>query len=69
MLLTAAIFLPVLGAALLGLIPRSQEKALKAAALLITLATAVVGRRRSPWASTSATPAGCSSRPTSSGSR
>ncbi|MEA2973834.1 MAG: NADH-quinone oxidoreductase subunit [Actinomycetota bacterium] len=43
MLLTAAIFLPVLGAALLGVIPRSQEKALKAAALLITLATTVVG--------------------------
>ncbi len=43
MLLTAAIFLPVLGAALLGVIPKSQEKALKAVALLITLATAVVG--------------------------
>ena len=43
MLLTAAIFLPVLGAVLLGVIPKSQEKALKVAALLITLATAVVG--------------------------
>jgi NADH-quinone oxidoreductase subunit M len=43
MLLTAAIFLPVIGAAVLGLIPRSQEKALKAAALLFSLATLAAG--------------------------
>ncbi len=43
MLLTAAIFLPVIGAALLGVIPGKQEKALKAAALLTTLATLVLG--------------------------
>ena len=43
MLLTAAIFLPVIGAAVLGLIPRAQEKALKVWALLITLATLVLG--------------------------
>jgi len=43
MLLTAAIFLPVIGALLLGVIPKAQEKALKTAALLITLATAAVG--------------------------
>ncbi len=39
MSLTAAIFLPVVGAAVLGLIPRSQEKLLKVVALLVTLAT------------------------------
>ena len=43
MLLTAAIFLPVIGAAVIGLIPRAREDALKVAALLITLATLVVG--------------------------
>ncbi len=43
MLLTAAIFLPVIGAAVLGLIPRSQEKALKVAALLTAVATVALG--------------------------
>jgi NADH-quinone oxidoreductase subunit M len=43
MLLTAAIFLPVLGLAVLGLIPRAREDALKVAALVTTLATLVVG--------------------------
>ncbi|MGI8808678.1 MAG: complex I subunit 4 family protein [Acidimicrobiales bacterium] len=42
-MLTAAIFLPILGAALLALIPREREEMLKAVALLVTLATAVVG--------------------------
>jgi NADH-quinone oxidoreductase subunit M len=42
MSLTAAIFLPVVGAALIGLIPRSQEKLLKAVALLVALATTAV---------------------------
>jgi NADH-quinone oxidoreductase subunit M len=42
MSLTAAIFLPVVGAALLALIPRSQEKLLKSVALLVTLGTAAV---------------------------
>jgi NADH-quinone oxidoreductase subunit M len=42
-MLTAAIFLPVLGAALLALIPRSREELLKAVALAVTLATTVVG--------------------------
>jgi NADH-quinone oxidoreductase subunit M len=43
MLLTAAIFLPVVGAVLLGVLPRSQEKALKVVALATTLATLVIG--------------------------
>ena len=43
MLLTAAIFLPVIGAAVIGLIPRAREDVLKVAALLFTLATLVVG--------------------------
>jgi len=42
-MLTAAIFLPVAGAALLALIPRSREEMLKAVALVVTLATTVVG--------------------------
>jgi len=42
-MLTAAIFLPVAGAVLLALIPRGREEMLKAVALLVTLATAVVG--------------------------
>jgi NADH-quinone oxidoreductase subunit M len=42
-MLTAAIFLPIVGAALLALIPRSREDLLKGVALLITAATAVVG--------------------------
>src|SRR5207244_11060395 len=37
--LTAAIFLPVIGAALLGLVPRRSEAALKAGALLASLAS------------------------------
>ena len=41
-MLTAAIFLPIVGAALLALIPRNNESALKAAALLITAATTVI---------------------------
>ena len=39
-MLTAAIFLPIVGAALIALIPRDREPLLKAAALLITLVTA-----------------------------
>ncbi|CAA9279718.1 MAG: NADH-ubiquinone oxidoreductase chain M [uncultured Acidimicrobiales bacterium] len=42
-MLTAAIFLPIVGAALLALIPREREEMLKAVALVVTLATAVVG--------------------------
>src|SRR4051812_11207751 len=42
-MLTAAIFLPIVGAAVLGLIPRGREEMLKAVALVVTLATAVVG--------------------------
>ncbi len=42
-MLTAAIFLPVVGAALLALIPREREEMLKMVALVVTLATAVVG--------------------------
>ena len=42
-MLTAAIFLPIVGAALMALIPRDREHTLKAVALLITLATAVIG--------------------------
>ncbi len=42
-MLTAAIFLPIVGAAVLACIPREREEMLKAVALLITLATAVVG--------------------------
>jgi NADH-quinone oxidoreductase subunit M len=41
--LTLAIFLPAVGAAVLGLIPRTQEAMLKAVALVVTLATAAVG--------------------------
>ncbi len=43
MLLTAAIFVPVLGAVLLAVIPNAQERALKAVALLTTLVTAGLG--------------------------
>ena len=42
-MLTAAIFLPIVGAALLALIPRDREDMLKAVALLITAATTIVG--------------------------
>jgi len=42
-MLTAAIFLPIVGAVVLALIPREREQMLKAVALLITLATAAVG--------------------------
>ncbi len=42
-MLTAAIFLPIVGAALLALIPRDREEMLKAVALLVTAATAVIG--------------------------
>lgn len=42
-MLTAAIFLPIIGAALLALIPRDREEMLKAVALVVTLATAIVG--------------------------
>jgi NADH-quinone oxidoreductase subunit M len=42
-MLTAAIFLPIVGAAVLAVIPREREEMLKAVALLITLATTVVG--------------------------
>ena len=41
--LTAAIFLPILGAVVLGLVPKSRETALKVVALLVTLATTAVG--------------------------
>ncbi|MGH9279644.1 MAG: complex I subunit 4 family protein [Acidimicrobiales bacterium] len=41
--LSLAIFLPVVGAGLVALIPRAQETAVKAVALLTTLATAGVG--------------------------
>ena len=41
--LTLAIFLPAVGAAVIGFIPRRAEGALKATALLFTLATAAVG--------------------------
>ncbi len=41
-MLTAAVFLPIVGAALMALIPRNNETALKAAALLITAATTVI---------------------------
>ncbi len=41
-MLTAAVFLPIIGAAVLALIPRDREELLKAGALLITLATTVV---------------------------
>jgi NADH-quinone oxidoreductase subunit M len=40
--LTAAIFLPIVGAALMALIPRDREDMLKAVALLITAATTIV---------------------------
>jgi NADH-quinone oxidoreductase subunit M len=40
--LTAAIFLPIVGAALMALIPRDREDMLKAVALLITAATAII---------------------------
>src|SRR4051812_6313020 len=42
-MLTAAIFLPIVGAAVLGLIPRQREEMIKTVALVVTLATAVVG--------------------------
>src|SRR5215212_10048325 len=42
-MLTAAIFLPIVGAVLLALIPRDREEMLKAVALVVTLATAIVG--------------------------
>ncbi len=41
-MLTAAIFLPIVGAALIALIPREREEMLKVVALVVTLATAVV---------------------------
>jgi NADH-quinone oxidoreductase subunit M len=41
--LSLAIFLPVVGAAAVGLVPRAQERVIKAVALLFTLATAAVG--------------------------
>ncbi len=41
--LSLAIFLPAVGAAALGVIPKAKEGALKATALLFTLATAAVG--------------------------
>ncbi|MDQ4090817.1 MAG: NADH-quinone oxidoreductase subunit M [Actinomycetota bacterium] len=41
-MLTAAIFLPIVGAALMALIPRDREDMLKAVALLITGATTVI---------------------------
>ncbi|MEA2703485.1 MAG: hypothetical protein QOD63_1430, partial [Actinomycetota bacterium] len=43
MVLSAAIFLPVIGLAVLGLIPRAREDALKVVALVTTLATLLVG--------------------------
>jgi NADH-quinone oxidoreductase subunit M len=42
-MLTVAVFLPIVGAVVLGLIPRAREEALKATALLFTLATTIVG--------------------------
>ncbi len=42
-MLTAAVFLPIIGAAVLALIPRDREEMLKAVALVVTLATTVVG--------------------------
>ncbi|HEX2192343.1 MAG TPA: NADH-quinone oxidoreductase subunit M [Acidimicrobiales bacterium] len=42
-MLTAAIFLPIAGAVLLGLVPRAREEILKGIALLVTLATTAVG--------------------------
>ncbi|MGH9265512.1 MAG: complex I subunit 4 family protein [Acidimicrobiales bacterium] len=42
-MLTAAVFLPIVGAAVLALIPRDREETLKAVALLVTAATTVVG--------------------------
>ena len=42
-MLSAAIFLPILGGVLLALIPRSRESLLKGTALLVTLATTGVG--------------------------
>ncbi|HEX3394875.1 MAG TPA: NADH-quinone oxidoreductase subunit M [Acidimicrobiales bacterium] len=42
-MLTVAVFLPIVGAAVLALIPRSREEMIKAAALLITAATTIVG--------------------------
>ncbi|MDQ6909486.1 MAG: NADH-quinone oxidoreductase subunit M [Actinomycetota bacterium] len=42
-ILTAAVFLPVAGAAVLGLIPRRREQLLKYTALLFTLATTGIG--------------------------
>ncbi len=41
-MLTAAVFLPIVGAALMALIPRDREDMLKAVALLITAATTVI---------------------------
>jgi NADH-quinone oxidoreductase subunit M len=41
--LTLAIFLPAVGAAVLGFVPRASELAIKAVALIFTLATAAVG--------------------------
>jgi NADH-quinone oxidoreductase subunit M len=42
-MLSAAIFLPIVGVVVLGLVPRSRESLLKAVALLVTLATTGVG--------------------------
>ena len=41
--LSLAVFLPLLGAVILGFVPRAQEKALKVGALVATLATGGVG--------------------------
>jgi NADH-quinone oxidoreductase subunit M len=42
-MLTVAVFLPIVGAAVLAFIPRSREEMLKAVALLVTAATTIVG--------------------------
>ena len=42
-MLTVAVFLPIVGAAVLGFIPRGREEVLKAVALLVTAATVIVG--------------------------
>jgi len=42
-MLTVAVFLPIVGAAVLALVPRSREELLKAVALVVTAATTVVG--------------------------
>src|SRR6476661_8936300 len=42
-MLTVAVFLPIVGAAVLAFIPRQREEMLKAVALLVTAATTIVG--------------------------